>query len=83
MLQDNITGTLGGQICAYWRAACHQCSDQSVADNTVISCMDDYAGESSLEDVEIVNVAPHWFRYCEEHAETKEYEIFLGEWTLG
>ena len=91
MLKHNITGTLGSQICAYWRAALsysvnetrHQYSTQWVAEHKTIvvpmSGNDYYIGESSLEDVEIIILAPYVFGYCEEHAENENYEIYLGE----
>lgn len=80
MLKDNITGTLGSKICAYWRAACNHCSDQSIADNTMIlSINDDYVGEGLLENIEILIVAPNLFSYCEEYAENGKYQINFGE----
>ena len=90
MLRDNITGTLGGQVCAYWRAAISysiygtwsQYSTQLVADNTeVVRMRDDFAvGESSDEMIEVVvAVAPYLFRYCEEYAENENYKIVFGK----
>lgn len=94
MLKDNIIGTLGAQICVYWRAALSnyvggtwtQYSTQYVAENsTTVLCMDDNIGESSLEDVEILIVAPYLFGYCVEHVgENEDYIITLelGKWCL-
>jgi len=87
VLEQNIIGTLGGQICAYWRAALsykengtssRQYSSQLLTDLTMI--LDDFAGESSL-DVNVVNVTPYLFSYCEEHAEERDYNysIIIGE----
>ena len=80
MLKNNITGTLGGQICAYWRAASN--STQSVAEiaeNTEVLLMEDNAGESLPESYEIVIVAPYLFSYCEEHAQNEDYKIIFSK----
>ena len=65
MLRENITGTLGNHICAYWRAAfsytannmSQQYSTKEIADLTMVFSADDFAGEedeyvgeSSLKD---------------------------------
>lgn len=60
MLNDNITGTLGNHICAYWRAAFsyavaydmwRQYSSEKVGEDiTMVVSVDDLAGESSRED---------------------------------
>ena len=88
VLEDNITGTLGSQICAYWRAALSysingtwsQYSTQLVAENTEVLLIDDFIGESSLENMEIVATASYLFSYCEEHAENEDYKIIFGKW---
>jgi len=86
MLKDNITGTLGGQVCAYWRAGLSYTNDdrpiqydeESVAENTMVLLMDDLVGESSLESAEILIVAPYLFGYCENYAENENYKIAFG-----
>ena len=75
MLKDNITGTLGGQVCAYWRA---DDDAKSVAENTMVLLMDDLVGESSLESAGILIVAPYLFGYCEKYAENENYKIAFG-----
>ena len=83
MLKDNITGTLGGQVCAYWRAGLSddtltQYDAESVAKNTVVLLRVELVGESSLENDEILIVAPYLFSYCEKYAENMNFEIVFG-----
>lgn len=90
-MNDNITGTLGSQICAYWRAALSdsvndtwsQYGSESVANRTMILQSDDFVGESSLESAMVNVVSPYLFSYCDKHAENEEYKIILaGRWLL-
>ena len=66
----------------------HQYTTKEVVDFTIVlrvddlvgESEDDYVGESSPKDVDIVFIAPYLFSYCKEHAENGDYKVIFGKW---
>ena len=88
MLKDNITGTLGNHICAYWRAAfsCkvnndmwHQCSTEQAKNITMVLSTDDFVGKSLPKNATINTMSPYLFSYCNEHAQNGSYQVMFGK----
>ena len=88
MLKDNITGTLGNHLCAYWRAAFsyevnndmwHQYSTEQAKTLTMVLSTDDFVGKNLSKNATINIIAPHLFSYCNEHAQNGSYQVMLGK----
>ena len=89
MLKDNITGTLGNYICAYWRAAFsykevnndmwRQYSTEQAKNMIMVLSIDDFVGKSLPNNATVNTIAPHLFSYCNEHAQNGSYQVMLGK----